>query len=130
MKFANLLCINNLNKHFEECVNVNVSITTKEWAHEISWSLGACESDEGYNDYETYVKTCCLDVGRTYILQCMDSFGDAWNGAYIQIDSTRYCEDFIIPDEYTDDMYKQTETTSFLGNPTTIQLTYIINMFN
>ena len=117
------MCTDNLYKYFKECVNVNVSLTTKLYGNEISWSIGSCtsESDEQYADYDTVVKTCCLDVGRTYILQCMDSFGDAWNGAYIQIDSTRYCEDFIAPEEETEgdsEMYKHTATISVLGNKT------------
>ena len=27
-------------------------------------------------------------------LHCIDSFDDGWHGGYIQINGTRYCEDF------------------------------------
>lgn len=33
-------------------------------------------------------------VGTEYVLNCFDSYGDGWNGSYMNIDGTPYCDDF------------------------------------
>ena len=71
-----------------------ISLSTMEYGDEVSWSLGSCDSlDVDYADYTTYDPTCCLTPG-TYTLHCIDDYDDGWHGGYIQINGTRYCDDF------------------------------------
>ena len=38
---------------------------------------------------------CCLpDQGGPYTLQCIDAYGDGWNGAVLHVGGVRYCENF------------------------------------
>ena len=67
-------------------------MTTKQYANEISWTLGTCAS-QTYGDFSEHIEECCLDVGL-YNLKCQDSYGDGWNGGLIEIQGTQYCEDF------------------------------------
>ena len=90
-------------------MELGISLSTKQHGEEVSWSLGSCNSlDVDYDDYTTYDPTCCLIPG-TYTLHCIDSYSDGWHGGYIQINGTRYCEDFTNGQEKTVEM-------SVLGN--------------
>merc|ERR1711962_1240244 len=71
----------------------NIKIETKSWGHENSYELGSCSSQQRYGSYENYEEECCQPSG-TYTLECMCSYGDGWHGGYIEIDGTRYCDDF------------------------------------
>merc|ERR1711962_494403 len=92
-------------------IYVDVKLTTKAFGWDISWDLGglACYSiPNGINgyywNYLEYESTCFMPGGN-YILSCKDKSGDGWNGAYIEIAGTKYCEDF-------DDGYIKTVTVT------------------
>ena len=70
-----------------------VELTTKTWAREISWSIGSCSSNQVYKNRKVYAKQCCLAPGD-HTLNCKDSYGDGWQGGFIEIYGRRYCEDF------------------------------------
>ena len=72
---------------------VDVILTTKEYGNENSWSLGPCKGHGGYTDYTTYRQECCL-VPSNYSLECIDRYGDGWHGGYVEVQGTRYCENF------------------------------------
>ena len=72
---------------------VVVSITTKDYASENSWTLGNCTSNETYDNYRTYNTSCRLKHGM-YTLKCFDSYGDGWLGGFIEINGKQYCADF------------------------------------
>ena len=78
-----------------ECVNIKTRVET--WAQEISWTFGSCQSPaNGYeNDHTDYNAKCCQPHG-TYELNCKDSHGDGWHGAYLQIgkDDEYLCRNF------------------------------------
>ena len=57
----------------------DVSITTKDYGSEISWTIGTCTSAKAYQNSQTYTESCCLDAG-SYTLTCDDSYGDGWDG--------------------------------------------------
>ena len=68
-------------------------MTTKSYGVEISWSLGTCSSVENYYSNTEYIEECCLNTDE-FTLKCKDSFGDGWQGGFIEIQGTKYCEDF------------------------------------
>ena len=71
-------------------------MTTKTWAKEISWVFGSCSSqNKVFANNKVYDTQCCQPAGN-YQLQCKDTYGDGWNGGYIQIGSsaTKLCSDF------------------------------------
>ena len=55
--------------------------------------MGTCLSDQTYTDYTEYIEECCLTAG-VYTLKCQDSYGDGWHGGFIEIQGTKYCDDF------------------------------------
>ena len=72
----------------------DVTITTKQYGNENSWTLGTCVSDAaGYQADQVYSEECCLDAG-TFTLTCDDSYKDGWHGGFITIQGKQYCEDF------------------------------------
>ena len=72
----------------------DVTITTKQYGNENSWTLGTCVSDAaGYQADQVYSEECCLDAG-VYTLTCDDSYRDGWHGGFITIQGKQYCEDF------------------------------------
>ena len=72
----------------------NVTITTRKWGHENSWTLGTCASDDlGYKEDQVYTEECCLAAGK-YTLTCDDTYKDGWHGGFITIQGKQYCEDF------------------------------------
>ena len=75
-------------------VCTTIKVVTKKYGYENTWTLGACESKETYkNDKET-TQECCQAPGK-YELECKDSFGDGWNGGYLEIQGKIYCADFL-----------------------------------
>jgi len=72
----------------------DVTITTKQYGNENSWTLGTCVSDAaGYQADQVYSEECCLEAGQ-YTLTCDDSYKDGWHGGFITIQGKQYCEDF------------------------------------
>ena len=70
-----------------------MKLTTKRYGSEQNWKVGTCSNLVRYSSYRTYNEQCCLPAGN-YDLICKDSYGDGWNGGYIEIQGTRYCERF------------------------------------
>ena len=70
-------------------------MVTKDYGFEISWEFGNCNSySQTYQSDRIYDNIqCCQPLGN-YILLCQDSYGDGWNGGYIEIDGDKYCDDF------------------------------------
>ena len=74
-----------------ECFDV--ILTTKWYGDEISWSLGSCSNSQAYTSHSFFSQQCCVYPGD-HTLTCKDSYGDGWNGGFIEIRGKRYCEDF------------------------------------
>ena len=74
-------------------VSFNVSLTSKHWASEISWTLGDCSIETVYENHDTHEGECSLPSGQ-YTLVCKDSYGDGWHGGFIMISGKTYCETF------------------------------------
>jgi len=70
----------------------NVTITTKDYGNENSWTLGTCYQ-HGYQNDQVYTEECCLDAGK-HTLTCDDTWKDGWHGGFIVIQGKKYCEDF------------------------------------
>ena len=62
----------------------------EKWGSEISWTFGNCTSNQVYESRQIYTEECCQLEGD-YRLLCKDSYGDGWNGGYLEIDGTQYC---------------------------------------
>ena len=75
----------------ENCFQIKIQ--TKVYAWENTWSLGTCGSNREYISNVDYTETCCLDPGQ-YHLSCNDNGKDGWHGGFIEIQGTRYCQDF------------------------------------
>ena len=75
----------------ENCFQLKIQ--TKVYAWENTWSLGTCGSNREYISNVNYTETCCLDPGQ-YHLRCNDNGQDGWHGGFIEIQGTRYCQDF------------------------------------
>ena len=82
-------------------VSVDIKLTAKRSAHEISWTLETtCLSHEKYFDNEQYDQTCKLVPG-VYNLTCKDSGDDGWSGSFLEIQGTHYCQHFLTGAEAT-----------------------------
>ena len=68
----------------------DIKIVTESWGSEISWTFGNCTSNQVYESRQIYTEECCQLEGD-YRLLCKDSYGDGWNGGYIEINGTQYC---------------------------------------
>ncbi len=82
----------NLKAQVDSCAftQVNVILTTGQWASEMSWELANSSGDivasgGNYADNSTYSSQYCLDDG-CYTLNLNDTFGDGWNGGTIAIE--------------------------------------------
>ena len=85
------------------CFNIN--LTTKKSGNDISWSVGNCKSagvgfpdqcsaNGGYLDNQHFVEHCCLEQGD-YNISCFDCSGNSWGeGASLEINGVKYCEEF------------------------------------
>ena len=51
-------------------------------------------STQTYEEDQEYNEQCCLPSG-TYTLSCEDSYGDGWQGGFIDIQGSHYCEGFL-----------------------------------
>ena len=74
-------------------MSFNVSLTSRSWASEISWTLGGCSSKTVFENRKTHEGECSLPSGQ-YTLVCKDSYGDGWHGGFIMISGKTYCESF------------------------------------
>ena len=90
-----------------------VKLTTLNFGEEISWTLDSCESNGGYGNNGEYTQQCCLIPG-SYHLECKDSYGDGWNGGYIEVDGIKYCESFTSGREETSEIIIQEGGKYFL----------------
>ena len=70
-----------------------MSLITKSYGAENSWSLGKCSSTSLHKSSTTYGAECCLPPGE-YTLECKDTHGDGWHGGYININGISYCGSF------------------------------------
>ena len=70
-----------------------VTHTSKRDANENWWKLGTCSNKHPHLDLSTANSQCCLPPGE-YTLECKDSWGDGWGGAYMTIAGKRYCDNF------------------------------------
>ena len=78
-------------------VCIEIIITTREFASEISWSFETfCNSTQQYQDNQEYNHTCCYRTNSAwqYKLRCQDANGDGWHGAFITVNDRRYCDQF------------------------------------
>ena len=71
-----------------------MSLTINRYGTEASWTFGSCSSAQTYANQQEYTESCCLNSGE-HTLTCKDSFGDGWHGGFIEIDGTKYCDDFV-----------------------------------
>ena len=73
----------------------SVKIRTEAWGYENSYEMSTCASTRTYGNYANYdEEDCCLLPGA-YTLICKCSYGDGWHNGYIEIDGTKYCQDFF-----------------------------------
>jgi len=87
---------NNCPKTCEFCGETckSVKVRTERYGNENSYQMSTCASTRTYGNEETYEEeNCCLSPG-TYTLICKCSYGDGWHGGYVEIDGTKYCQDF------------------------------------
>merc|ERR1711879_78072 len=73
-----------------DCTDVTIVTYTQRWGSEISWEIAETCTGSGYASYATETVICCLSDGE-YMVECYDSYGDGWNGAYLEIDGVSYC---------------------------------------
>ena len=86
-------------------------MTTKKYGNEISWSVGTeCVGNGPYKKDNFYEQICCFAAGE-YTVSCKDSYGDGWNGGYLEINGQKYCE------EWSPDGGKLQENTLTLEAP-------------
>ena len=79
-------------------VSIEVTLTTKAYGSEISWSFGSCNSEQQYHNHQEYNQQCHFNTSPSnwvYKLTCMDSLSDGWHGAFITINGVNYCEDLV-----------------------------------
>ena len=84
---------------------------TIEYANEIGWSIGCnspkdchvCKGNGNYGNNKEYVQECCIPqnsfedlvgINEEFVATCLDTYGDGWHGAYLEIDGNRYCDQF------------------------------------
>ena len=72
----------------------SIKVRTEAWGNENSYQMSTCASTRTYGNYADYdEEDCCLSPG-TYTLICKCSYGDGWHNGYVEIDGTKYCQDF------------------------------------
>lgn len=84
-----------------------ILIQTQQWGHEMRWHIRglqtftSCQGNQVYESGQTYIQRCCLPTKETeFKLTCIDTFGDGWHGANLQIIEKHgsygqpYCQNF------------------------------------
>ena len=86
---------------------IDIKTVTKTDGPENSWKLGNCSSTpwkDTYYSNSTHIQQCCQPQA-TYELSCIDSYGNGWQGGYIEVmdgkETTKYCENFNAGSEET-----------------------------
>ena len=75
----------------QDCnAEVLVTLTTQLWGGEISYTIsddnGPLATGDGFTDYGTFTTTFCADdISGCLVLEMNDSFGDGWNGAFLEV---------------------------------------------
>ena len=75
----------------QDCsTEVLATLTTQMWGGEISYTIsddnGVLVSGQDFGDFSTYTDLFCVDnVEGCLVLEMTDSFGDGWNGAFLDI---------------------------------------------
>jgi len=81
----------------------DVTTVTTAFANENSWAIACvdrscseCVSDsQSYRDDSQYTQNCCLPQDREQLLViCKDSWGDGWEGGYLEINGNKFCKDY------------------------------------
>ena len=88
----------------KECFNVG--LTSKLSANEISWDIGGCKNyvdNTGYVNNQYYQQICCLPPGN-YKMRCKNILREGWNGAYVEINGRKCCENFVSGKEQSCDV--------------------------
>ena len=85
----------------------DVKTVTKSYGHELEWTIGgsshpSCNNERKYDDNQEYTQTCCLPSQAEFAITCKDSYGDGWNGGYLEINGNQYCKSSGQWDEFTD----------------------------
>ena len=83
-------------------VSVSITLQTKSPLTNIGWSLTSeCETttNEVYGSNRLYPYYCALSLGKSYTLTCKSSNVDGFGTSFILIESTAYCEDFLLGSE-------------------------------
>ena len=70
-----------------------IKIRTESDGYENSYAIGTCVSTQQYATRQNYEEECSLAAG-TYNLDCKCTYGDGWDGGYVEIDGVQYCKDF------------------------------------
>jgi hypothetical protein len=67
-------------------VDVTINVATVAYGNEITWNVdgGTDYGNGNYVDNEAYTETLSLAEGA-HTLNCMDSYGDGWNGGSIEV---------------------------------------------
>jgi len=81
-----------------EYVPIVIAVQTASYGNEFSWEITSSDevvcSGGPYDSYAVYeVLDCDLDDG-SYVLNCIDEFGDGWHGGHVTIDGNQYCGEF------------------------------------
>lgn len=79
------------NARAQDClVEAVVTVSTELWGDEVSFILsddnGVLLEGQGFSNFSTESFALCLDnVSGCLLLEMQDSFGDGWNGAYLEV---------------------------------------------
>ena len=89
------------NYGLDVCFDILVHTWGHAWGNEMKWKIKGyetntfCESNQVYADGYSYKQTCCLPTRENEIqLTCIDTFGDGWHQANIEIEGRYYCQNF------------------------------------
>jgi len=82
-----------------EYLPVVIAVQTASYGNEFSWEITSSDevvcSGGPYDSHAVYeVLDCDLDDG-SYVLNCIDTFGDGWHGATVTINGVAYCGEFL-----------------------------------
>jgi len=80
----------------------NIKVVTKSKGFEVSWRFGNCKSEQSYGDNEEYNEECCQHPANYELtckddcndMQCLLGNGQGWQGGYIEIGGSKYCQNF------------------------------------
>ena len=83
------------------CFDVLIHTWEHAWANEMNWKIKghetntSCEANRVYESGYSYKQRCCLPTRENeFTLTCIDTFGDGWHSANIEIEGGYYCINF------------------------------------